>query len=146
MLKKYCNHTGCNKLIPATESYCEKHKNTAAVSQKEYDQKIRDKESKRFLNSKGWQTIRKQTLIRDQGLDVYLFVTEHRIVKADHVHHIIPRADAPALALDINNLISLSNDTHSYIESQYRQSEETKITIQNKLNKVLEEYLEGRGY
>lgn len=146
MLKKYCNHTGCNKLIPATESYCEKHKNTAAVSQKEYDQKIRDKESKRFLNSSAWQTIRKQTLIRDQGLDIYLFVTEHRIVRADHVHHIIPRADKPECALDINNLISLSNDTHSYIESQYRKSKEAKTATQKKLKEILKVYLKGRGY
>ena len=146
MLKKYCNHTGCNRLIPATESYCEKHKNQAVVSQKEYDQKIRDKEGKRFLNSVAWQTIRKQTLIRDQGLDVYLFVTEQRIVKADHVHHIIPRADAPELALDINNLISLSNDTHSYIESQYRKSNAEKEAMQKKLNEVLKVFMKGRGY
>lgn len=145
MLKKYCNHAGCTCLITANEKYCSKHKHDAAAGQKEYDLYVRDKEGKRFLNSKAWQDMRKRILIRDAGLDILLYVTEGKIVKASHVHHIIERNEDMTLALDENNLISLSDGTHTRISLLYRKDEKTKRKTQEELRKALNTYLQGRG-
>lgn len=144
MLKKYCNHAGCTCLIAYDKKYCDKHSNIAAVSQKEYDQQIRDKDSKRFLNSKAWQNKRKQILIRDAGMDIFLFITEGKIVKASHVHHIIERSEDMNKALDDNNLISLSDKTHSRISKLYK-DDRTRAATQRLLTDALQKYLQGRG-
>lgn len=145
MFKKYCNHAGCTCLINQTEKYCNKHLTTAAVSRKEYDQYIRDKEGKRFLNSKAWQNKRKQILIRDMGIDILIYITEGRIVKASHVHHIIERSEDMSKALADSNLISLSDKTHSRISKLYKDPKTRKET-QRMLQEVLSKYLRGRGY
>lgn len=147
MLKKYCNHTGCTNLIDQSEKYCSKHKTTAAETQKQYDVYVRDKDSKRFLNSKAWQNLRKLALIRDKGMDIVLFMTEGKIVKAEHVHHIIERSENPNKALDIDNTISVSSATHSKISKAYKHSPDKKKKTQDMLFKILNKYKQsiGRG-
>ena len=148
MLKKYCNHAGCNTLIDYNEKYCSKHKRVAAVSQKEYDKHVRDKAAKAFYNSKAWKSLRINALTKQNGIDVYLYVTEGVIVKAEHVHHIIERSEDSSRALDINNLICLSGKTHSMISKLYKQSATKKKETQNMLFNILEKYnemMQGRG-
>lgn len=148
MLKKYCNHAGCNTLIDYNEKYCSKHKRVAAVGQKEYDKYIRDKVAKAFYNSKAWKILRKDALVKQNGIDVYLYVTEGVIVKAEHVHHIIERSEDASRALDINNLICLSSKTHSMISKLYKQSKTKKKETQKMLFDILKKYnemMQGRG-
>ena len=40
--------------------------------------------------------------------------------KADTVHHKIPLKERPDLALDLNNLVSLSFEAHEIIEDRYK--------------------------
>ena len=141
MIKKYCNHPGCNTLINYNEKYCSKHRRTAAVSQKEYDLYRRDKEAKKFLNSKAWKNKRKEALIKQHGIDVYLYITKGEVVPAEHVHHIIERSEDTSRALDIDNLICLSNSTHSMIEKVYKDTRKKK-EMQKMLFNVLKKYYE----
>ena len=43
-----------------------------------------------------------------------------KIVKATIVHHIIPIKERPDLALDLNNMVSLSFEAHEIIEERHR--------------------------
>ena len=48
------------------------------------------------------------------------FPNKIKITKAEIVHHIIPIKQRPDLALDINNMISLSFEAHEIIEDRNR--------------------------
>lgn len=120
-LKKFCAHCGCNRLIDCTERYCNAHKKRdKAESDKDYDKNRRNKEAKAFYNSIAWKRKRQQILVRDKGIDVYVYMTEGRIVKAEHVHHIVELDEDSSLALVDSNLISLSAATHSTISKVYK--------------------------
>lgn len=110
---------------------------------KEYDRYSRDKKSKQYYSSKEWKISRQTALNTDEGLDVYLFMTEGRIVAADTAHHIIPLKDDWNRRNDINNLMSLSHDTHSAIERMYKKDKEG---MEKMLQEMLQNYRnEGRG-
>ena len=122
----------CGKRIPSgTSCPCIKTRH------KEYDKYSRDKKCKQFYASREWRAIRSATIEIDDGMDVYLFMTEGKLVAADTVHHIIPLQDDWQRRLDMDNLMSLSHDTHSMIEQMYRKD---KTGTAKKLQKMLLEY------
>lgn len=104
---------------------------------KEYDKYSRDKKSKQYYDSSEWLTSRAAALDADQGYDVYIFMTEGRILSADTVHHIVPLKDDWSKRNVIENLMSLNHDTHSMIEAMYRKDKEK---IQKELCQMLIEY------
>nr|DAJ33536.1 MAG TPA: HNH endonuclease [Caudoviricetes sp.] len=139
-LKKFCAHCGCNRLIDCTERYCGAHKKRdKAESDKQYDKSQRNKEAKAFYNSTAWKQKRQQILIRDKGIDVYVYMTECRIVKAEHVHHIIELEEDSSLALVDDNLISLSAATHSIISRVYKDARKRQ-QMQEKLRAFLRDF------
>ena len=71
-------------------------------------------------------------------------MTEGRILGADTVHHIIPLKEDWNKRNNMENLMSLHHDTHSYIEALYRKD---KKKIQKELQQMLIEYrkLVGAG-
>ena len=87
--------------------------------------------------SKEWEMGRSTALDIDGGIDVYLYMTEGVIVTADTVHHIIPLKDDWEKRIDIDNMMSLSSNTHSVIEQMYRKNKEGMI---RKLQKMIKEY------
>ena len=141
-LCKFCAHPGCNKVIDITKTYCSKHTITKAQRDKEYDAKYRDQKAKAFYNSKAWQIVRQKILTRDNHIDIYLYMTERRIVKAALVHHIIEYREDPSKGLDPDNLISVSEETHEKIIKKMYANEETKKQMQQQLRKAIEDYRE----
>lgn len=127
----------CGKRIPSG-STCE----CVKKRHKEYDRYSRDKKSKNFYNSREWERGRAAALDSDGGIDVYLFMTEGKIVIADMVHHIVPLKDDWNKRIDIDNLISLSEGTHSMIEQMYKKN---KGEIIGKLQKMVKEYRETKA-
>lgn len=108
---KRCIHPGCRVLIPFTERYCEKHIGTVnQVYNKYYDNK--DKEIKKFYNSKGWQNTRRYTMIH---YDWMCQMCERKGLKqlADMVDHIIPVRMQWSKRLEFNNLQPLCNGCHN---------------------------------
>ena len=134
---------GCNALIRYNEKYCEKHKQDRTITQREYDATKRDMEAKRFYNSKAWKETRKQALIKQKGIDIYLYMTTGQVIKAEHVHHIIERSEDESRALDLNNLICLSHSTHSAISKIYSQSNAKKKAKQKELLALIKEYYDS---
>ncbi len=131
---KRCSRCG-RRIHTGTTCSCIKQRH------KEYDKMYRDKEAKKYYDSGEWQQARAAALEADDGIDVYVYMTENAIVAADTVHHIIPLKDDWGRRSDIDNLISLNHDTHSMIERKYKHD---KTKMQRELSSMLEKYREMR--
>jgi hypothetical protein len=145
MFMKYCNAPGCNQLIPHGAVYCKRHTidRTAdtAEQRRTYDAHHRNRKSKAFYNSMEWHIVRRQALTRDAGIDIYLYMKESRVVPADTVHHIVELAEDYTQRSSLDNLISVSEATHSMISKAYK-DENKKETMQKTLRECLKQYLE----
>jgi 5-methylcytosine-specific restriction enzyme A len=106
---KPCRTIGCPNLT--RERYCNQHTNGLAKERSYYDRFIRDKDSKKFYNSKAWNIAREQALIRDNRLCQHC-LNRKRITYADMVDHIVPIKINWELRVSINNLQSLCNACH----------------------------------
>ena len=73
----------------------------------------------------------------DQYIDVYMYMTEGVMIRADTVHHIIPLRDDWNKRNDPDNLMSLNHDTHSKIEQLYKADKEK---MQIELQEMMTEY------
>ncbi len=82
-----------------------------------------------FYKSTDWKIIREKRLKIDKYTCQFflgkwndgIHFPEHiKIVRANTVHHIIPIKERPDLALDINNMVSLSFEAHEIIEERHR--------------------------
>ena len=126
----------CGKRLPeGTQCPCRNKRHH------EYDKYKRDRKSKQYYGSKEWIRTRERVLDIDEGIDVYLFMTEGRTVAADTVHHIIPLKEGWQQRNDIDNLMSLHHDTHSMIEQRYKKQKEI---MERELKEMLKEYRTGR--
>ncbi len=83
----------------------------------------------KFYNSTDFDIVREQVLKRDKNTCQFFlgkwndgkhFPNKIKITKAEIVHHIIPIKQRPDLALDINNMVSLSFEAHEIIEDRNR--------------------------
>lgn len=144
MLKKFCPWLGCNKIIPASARYCEKHTRMAAEReaqrQARYDQSTRltrDKKYHDFYLSPEWEKVRAYVMARYKGICVYSYVIQSKIAPAKEVHHIIPIRDDWSRRFDVDNLIPLSAAVHGQVEARYRQD---KAKAQAELFGVLQEW------
>ena len=97
---------------------CPCQKARRSESNRLYDKHQRDRRSTAFYNSAEWERVRRRVLDLDK-IDVYLYMTQGRVVPADTVHHIVPLKSDWNKRLDINNLMSLHHDTHSTLEREY---------------------------
>ena len=142
-LLKYCNRNGCNKLVPQGVRYCKAHTvNKTAENRerhKEYDAHCRNQTAKAFYNSSEWKATRARVLARDTGIDIYLYITEGRVVPADTVHHIVELMEDYSKRCDLDNLISISEATHSMISKAYK-DEIKKAQMQQTLRECVSEY------
>lgn len=93
----------------------------------------------KFYNSTDFDIAREKVLKRDKGKCQFFlgkwndgkhFPSKFKIVDAEIVHHIIPIKERPDLALDINNMVSLSFEAHEIIEdrTRFRYKRKKKIT------------------
>lgn len=87
----------------------------AGARQQEYDANHRNKESISFYHSDQWKRMQALVKMACHGLDMYAFYAEHRLVKGRVAHHIIPISQAPGMALDMGNLIYVSDSSHKKI-------------------------------
>lgn len=127
----------CGKRIEAgTTCQCMKDRH------KEYDKYSRDRRSKQYYNSREWEAVREHVLQLDEGIDVYVYMTQDVVTIADTVHHIIPLKEDWSLRNNEDNLISLNHDTHSMIEQQYRKN---KNEMQEVLKAMVQQYRSEKG-
>ncbi len=119
---KRCSRCG-NRLSSGTKCPCLKERH------KEYDKYYRDKKADAFYHSKEWELTRIRVLALDKGIDVYIYMTTGEVVLADAVHHIEPLKDNWDRRCDLDNLISLSSDTHSMIEALYKKDKQGTMVM-----------------
>lgn len=81
----------------------------------------------KFYNSTDWDEIREKRLRADKYKCQFFLgkwndgkhiPNKIKMIDATIVHHIIPIRERPDLALDINNLVSLSFEAHEIIEGR----------------------------
>ncbi len=112
--KRPCAHPGCPELVD--RGYCAKHQHLAqqrkADSNRHYDQNTRDQRARDFYQSRAWQAVRRQALIRDHGL-CQDCLKEQRVTPAETVHHIVSVRDDWSLRLVLSNLLSLCFGCHN---------------------------------
>lgn len=127
----------CRKRIEAgTTCQCLKDRH------KEYDKYRRDRRSKQYYNSREWEVVREHVLQLDEGIDVYVYMTQGIVIRADTVHHIVQLKENWNLRSNEDNLISLNHDTHSMIEQQYRKN---KNEMQEALKAMVQQYRSEKG-
>lgn len=106
----------------------------------DWQDEIRKGNSKLFYNSTDWKIIREKVLKRDhyecqfflgRWNDGKHFPEKKLLKRAKYVHHIKPLKERPDLALDMNNLISLSFEAHEIIEERKKQLNNTKKRYKN---------------
>ena len=94
MILKMCSR--CRKMVKAgTKCECELEAASAYKTKRtrEYDRLRRDKRSAAFYNGQKWRHLSNTIKAKCNGIDIYIWYTEGRIVPGDIVHHIIPIKD-----------------------------------------------------
>ena len=130
MLMKVCSR--CGKKIEATKT-CECNKSRHKV----YDRECRNKDNAEFYHSKAWKSMTALCKAKANGLDLYELEVNNKIVKGTLSHHIEELEEAKDRALDITNLIWVSEKTHNYIHSVYNKSKEDKNKLKALLFKII---------
>lgn len=148
-LMKYCNRNGCNKLVPQGVRYCTAHTISKTEENKErhkeYDTHCRDKKAKTFYNSAAWRAARARALARDTNIDIYIYITEGKVVPADMVHHIIELSEDYSKRCTLDNLISVSSKTHKTAIDKAYKDKIKKEQMQQTLRECIEQYKERLG-
>lgn len=93
-----------------------------------------------FYGSKEW--VRLTGLCREKfnGLDVYQLYKYGKYAYGELTHHIEEVKDNKDRALDLGNLIYVSDSSHREIHAAYNKSNENKLEMQEYLLKCIENY------
>lgn len=134
MLYKICGRCG-KKIKQKEQCKCKKSRHRV------YDRGSRNKESASFYHSKAWKKLTKLCKLKANGLDLYELETNHRVVKGTLSHHIEELQDNRDRALDISNLIWISDKTHALIHKEYKKDEQSKRKMQRLLFSIIKKYL-----
>lgn len=93
---------------------------TSKERHQEYDRHRRDKKAKAFYGGASWRATRARVLARDVGMDIYLYITTGAVVPANTVHHITELSEDWEQRYNPENLISVSEATHSMLSIAYK--------------------------
>jgi hypothetical protein len=80
----------------------------------------RENPARKLYGSGLWRRCRQNVIARDFGFDIWL-LGAGQLHKCKHpvVHHIIERDEAPDLIFDIDNLITVTKESHEEIHRLY---------------------------
>ena len=134
MLMRICAVCG-RKVEQGKRCPCQKQRHKA------YDREHRDKSKAAFYNSPGWKYLARAKRRMASYTDEYVEAVDRKLKPGKIVHHIIPLSDDMSLALDVGNLICVSEATHNYIHREYEKGEDAKRQMQAKLFSIVR----GRG-
>lgn len=113
-----------------------------------YNKNRGDKELIKFYQSKDWHLTRDYIINYYCGIDIYALGVTGKITPCNRltVHHIIPYRDNPGRGLDYDNLVSVSDFSHSQIHKLYDcgKKEEAIATI-NKGREAFEKLRNGNN-
>lgn len=126
MLYKTC--PGCNKPISYEKKYCdecqikhdEKVKLYRSKSNKIYNSEKRNKDNNDFYHSLSWIRLSDTCRKKFYYLDIWSYYYENKIEYGDICHHIEELNKNKSRALDITNLIYLTQAHHNMIHDMYK--------------------------
>lgn len=147
-LKKQCGRTGCNQIIDYGLIYCDKHQQEYEERQKQrhidYKRQRVDKREQAFYSSDSWLKTRDYVKAKYNGLCLWSYYLEKKIVFCDVVHHIVELKEDWELRLAEDNLIPLSDSAHQEIHSMIRQGKKKEVqTVLRELKKKWEVEMDG---
>lgn len=112
------------------------YKKTKAEANKVYDEAQR--KNAELYHSKAWKMLRTVCLNKFDNICLWTFFKTGKIVTATLIHHIVEVEENKLKALDIDNLIPVSDEAHREIHELYKTS---KVKVQAKLHSIKKEYL-----
>lgn len=111
----------------------------------EYNRTRRNQRAAAFYVCSDWRKVRETVLRLYDGMDIYAYYIQHRIVAADMVHHVVELEEDWTRRLDIKNLLPLSNGSHGTISTLYAKDEATKKATQQQLLGLMEAHWKDAG-
>lgn len=138
MINRICSR--CGRILPVGER-C----SCQPAYRRDYNRFRRDQKIKEFRASAAWRRVRAAVIERDNGTDQYVLHTTGELRPGFSVHHILPLSTPEGweARLSMDNLITLSDDTHSSIE--YRYKTKFKDVLQQELREIVQRVTEDRA-
>ena len=138
----------CGAMMPQNISLCSACTGKQGGRQSrhmEYNRFRRDKKAAAFYVSADWRKVRAAALRLYDGMDIYAYYVQHRIMPADMVHHIVEIDEDWEKRFEIANLFPLSNSNHGIISALYEKDEVTKRATQEQLRGIIAGHWEDNG-
>jgi hypothetical protein len=111
---------------------------------KNYDKFSRNKDSASFYSTGRWKKLTKTCANKFNGMDIYEYYINGEIVSGNLSHHIIEIIEDKSKAYDIDNLVWLSDGSHSLVHVAYNNGE--KEEMQTLLKELIERYMKEFGW
>lgn len=138
----------CGAVIPQgikVCATCAAGQNSGQSRHMEYNRFRRDKKAAEFYVSQEWRKARENALKLYDGVDLYAWYVQHRVIPADMVHHIVELEDDWTRRCDLTNLFPLSNENHGIISALYKRGPEVKKATQDTLRGIIAEHWKDAG-
>lgn len=138
--KRPCAKIGCRNLT-LNGKYCKEHNNLSkvekAIRNNFYDNNVRNKKIKEFYQSREWKKTRDYILKQYNGLDLFAYYIENKIIYANTAHHIVEVKDDWSLRLNADNLFPITEGNHNKIHAMYAKDKEG---TQELLGKIIKKF------
>ncbi len=108
----YKRCANCHKLFEG--------KHCPECTKKAARKRYREKQSQQLYSQYKWRQCRKNAIIHYQAIDIWLLAIGKTVVcKEPVVHHIVEVEDAPEFKYRLDNLITVTADSHAQIHEMY---------------------------
>ncbi len=112
---KRCNI--CHQLYTGSRCPACKKKQDKAY----YKRRVEKNERIRIYRTRLWEKCRKNIIVKYLGYDIWMLAEgEARVPDKIVIHHIVERDEDPDLLYDIDNLITVSPESHAEIHQWYK--------------------------
>ena len=139
-LLKVCACPTCRNLVEYPNVFCKEHEDSDKQRYKQYKATRTDKKEQALYKSAIWYSVKESVISSCFGIDIYKFYTENLIETVELVHHIIEVKEDWNKRLDTDNLIALTEESHSKIHHIYNQSKEAKKECQAMLRQFKQRF------
>lgn len=103
-------------------------KRCPTCTRKYQNKRMQKNEARKMYGSRKWEKCRKNVLIKYMGYDIWMLgIGVYSRPARPVVHHIIERDEAPELAYRLDNLITVSIESHAEIHAMYKKDKEAAL-------------------
>lgn len=142
MMLKFCDY--CKTTYPYNGECPNKCKKKRKKENDSY-YNLNQRANTSFYDSKEWRLTRVTALNRYHGLCIWTSIKHKRAERATMVHHIVEVRDDKSLALDMDNLIPMSESAHREIHALYRVDKKGTQEELRKIKEIHEKKLREEG-